>query len=283
MPERTTTYIENGLTYQIRVYELDGRILADITVLEGHMDVNAVYYGDDDFSGASFSLGGPLNMNGAGSQLDGETVQWDGAVVVSQPGLGRLGTDKPSYLTEGETLTVELPVSSLDDVAILGIRATSTSTPEGSIKGVSEVEDHDDDDDDDDDEPTYDKVFFVVGTGENEWGTFEFGVSIFAEDNGSTSPNDAFLPEGSAGTLQDYVDAFTELAATRDDWPQADEVQTIKVYQIGEDGELILIDELDPDILTGAPLPTVAVEDEDSVPEMVEDDEQDQEQDALVA
>lgn len=280
MPERITTYTENGLTYQIRVYELDGRILADITVLDGHMDVNAVYYGDDDFSGDSFGLRGPLNMNGAGSQLDGEPVQWDGAVTVSQPGLGRLGTDKPSYLSEGETLTVELPVSSLDDVAILGIRATSTSTPEGSIKGVSEVEE-DDDDDDDDDEPTYDKVFFVIGTGENEWGTFEFGVSIFAEDNGSPSPNDAFLPEGSAGTLQDYVDAFTELAATRDDWPQADEVQTIKVYQIGENGELILIDELDPDILTGAPLPTVAVEDEDSVAETDEDEDQDE--DALVA
>jgi hypothetical protein len=145
MPERTTTYTENGLTYQIRVYEEDGRIFAEITVLEGHMDVNAVYYGDDDFSGSSVNLGGPLNMNGAGSMLDGERVQWDGATEVSRPGLGREGTDKSSYLTEGESLTVELNVASLDDISIIGIRATSTSTPEGSIKGVSELEEEDED------------------------------------------------------------------------------------------------------------------------------------------
>jgi hypothetical protein len=278
MPERTTTYTENGLTYQIRVYEENGSIFAEITVLEGHMDVNAVYYGDDDFSGSSVNLGGPLNMNGAGSTLDGEPVQWDDATAVSDPGLGSEGTDKPSYLTEGESLIVQLDAESLDDIDIIGIRATSTSTPEGSIKGVSELEEEDNGGGEDD--PTYDKLFFVVGTGENEWGPFEFGVSIFAEDNGSTSPNDAFLPPGSDGTLQDYVDAFLDLAETQDDWPQPADIQTIKVYTIGEDGELILVAELDPDVLTGAPLPEIPVENED---EVIDDSTEEEETEAQVA
>ena len=34
--------------------------------------MNAIYFGDDDFSGGSESLGGPLNMNGA--RLDGDQV-----------------------------------------------------------------------------------------------------------------------------------------------------------------------------------------------------------------
>lgn len=273
--ERIATYTENGLTYTIRVYEENGSFFAEITVVEGHMDVNAVYYGDDDYSGSSASLGGPLNMNGGGSRLDGEPVQWDDAIALSRPGLGREGTDKPTYLTEGESLTVELNVESLDDLAIIGIRATSTSTPEGSIKGVSVLEEHDDDDD----EPTYDKLFFVQGQ-DPVFG--DFGVSIFAEDNGSTFSNDAFLPEGAQGTLQDYIDRFLELADDEDRpfWPSPEDVQTIKVYEIGENGELILVTELDPDVLTGAPLPQIQVEDEDSVPE-ADADEDDNE--ALVA
>lgn len=252
MSDRTSTFSDNGLRYEVRVFEENGQIFAEIMVLEGFMDVNAVYVGDDDFSGPSASLRGPLNMNGA--RLDGEPVQWDDAIRISDPGLGRLGTSKPSFLNAGESLRVELTgVSSLDDVDVIGIRATSTSTPEGSIKGVTRVDEPDDDDDDDGDDPTFDKLFFVVGTGSNEFGTFEFGVSIFGEDNGSTSPNDAFLPEGSRGTLQDYLDTFASLSETREGWPQPDEVQTIKAYQIGPNGDLILVEEFSPEILTGDP------------------------------
>jgi hypothetical protein len=276
--ERVSTYTENGLRYEIRVFEENGSIFAEITVIEGHMDVNAVYFGDSDYSGDSVSLGGPLNMNGGGSRLDGQPVQWDGATEVSRPGLGRDGFNKPSYLTEGETLRVELDVDSLDDVDIIGVRATSTSTPEGSIKGVSRVEEHDDDDDDDDDdEPTYDKLFFVVGTGENEYGVFESGVSIFLEDNGSESPNDAFLPEGSEGTLEEYIARFNELAGSRERWPESDDIQIIRIYQVGEDGQLTEVGTLDPSVLNTNPLPEVDVEDEDMVAE-AEDDEGDEDE-----
>ncbi len=67
------TYEVEGLSYTVSLYEENGQILADIAVTEGSMDVNAVYFGDDDFSGKSESLAGPLNMNGA--SLDGEKVQ----------------------------------------------------------------------------------------------------------------------------------------------------------------------------------------------------------------
>ena len=93
-------------------------------------------------SGPSAALPGPLNMNGAGS-----SVQWDGAVKLSNPGLGKNADTKDSYLTEGESAVYTLPgVDSLDDLAFIGVRATSTTTPEGSIKAVSECEDHDEHD-----------------------------------------------------------------------------------------------------------------------------------------
>ncbi len=114
--------------------------MADITITEGFADINALYWGDDDMSGKSASLGGSLNMNGAGSTLDGEKVQWDDARMLSKPGLGPAGTDKATFLQAGDTLSVQLDATSLDDIDFFGIRATSTSTPEGSIKGVSEAE-----------------------------------------------------------------------------------------------------------------------------------------------
>lgn len=201
---RVFTYEENGLSYTVTVYESDGQIFADVTVNSGFMDVNAVYIADNDFSGASASLGGPLNMNGGGSQFEGETVQWDDAIALSRPGLGREGTEKATFLQAGETLTVQLNVDSIEDVDFVGIRATSTSTPEGSIKGVSgnpEDEDNGDDDDDDngdddngdddDGDATYSKVFFVYDPDADILGGF-----IFTNDD---------LPEDAEGTFADYV------------------------------------------------------------------------------
>jgi len=164
---KTFEYEENGLSYSVTIrQDENGKFVADITVNEGFMDVNAVYYGDDDFSGPSAGLRGPLNMNGGGSRFEGENVQWDNAIALSSPGLGRMGANKPTYLSEGDTLTVELPISGLDEIEYFGIRATSTSTPEGSIKGVSgnpdtEDENGDDPDNGDDGDATYEKVFFV--------------------------------------------------------------------------------------------------------------------------
>ncbi len=135
--ERLFSYSEGGLSYTVRVFENeDGSVSAEITVDEGSMDVNAVYFTSEDYDGPSENLGGPLNMNGGGSQFEGESVSWEGAEGVSRPGLGREGEDKPSFLSEGDSLTVDLDAASLDEVDLIGIRATSVNGGD-SIKGVS--------------------------------------------------------------------------------------------------------------------------------------------------
>ncbi len=219
---KTFTYEENGLSYTVRVYEQDGQVFADITVDSGFMNVNAIYTADDDFSGSSASLGGPLNMNGGGSRFEGERIQWDDAIPLSRPGLGHQDPDNPTFLNEGDTLTVPLNVGSIDDVDFVGIRATSTSTPEGSIKGVSgnPVEDEDDDDGDDghdDGEPTFSKVFFVFDADADVLGGFPYT----ADD----------LPDDAEGTFADYIALFdnTEFAELED-------INTV-IFYTGEDLE----------------------------------------------
>jgi hypothetical protein len=194
MPDylKVFSYEVDGLSYTVSLYEQDGLVLADITVIEGVMDVNAVYYGDDDFTGNSAALSGPLNMNGARS--GGEKVQWDGAIEQSDPGLGPDADSKESFLTEGETLTVTLDVDSIDDVDVIGIRATSTSTEEGSIKGISDdPEEHEEPDD-----ITFDKVGFGIELGDN--GVISNGVYVLEEN----------LPEGVEPTFENYVAFFED-------------------------------------------------------------------------
>lgn len=194
---RIFTFEEDGLSYTVTITERDGQIFADITVNEGFMNVNAVYTADDDFSGPSAGLPGPLNMNGAGSQFEGERIQWDDAIFVSRPGLGHQDPENPTFLQAGDTLSVPLNVSSIEEVDFVGIRATSTSTPEGSIKGVSGNPEHEDDDGGDDPEDaTYGKVSFAVNVGPN--GEILGGNNITADD----------LPEDAEGTFADYLDLF---------------------------------------------------------------------------
>lgn len=199
MPSKVFSYVEDGLSYSVTVYEgVDEngapKFYADITVDEGAMDVNAIYFGDDEFSGDDAGLKGPLNMNGGGSQLDGEAVQWDSAEKLSDPGLGREGTDKETYLAEGNTLTVELDIASLDEIDVFGVRATSTTTGAGSIKGVS----GDPEEPVDPEEPTYDKVFFDS--------SIEHGdVYIGTEPNESNTP---VLPEDQEPTFEDYLSYY---------------------------------------------------------------------------
>ena len=75
-------------------------------------------------------------MNGDGSRFEGERIQWDDALALSRPGLGREGEDKETFLQAGETLSFELPDVSLDEIDFFGIRATSVNGGD-SIKGVS--------------------------------------------------------------------------------------------------------------------------------------------------
>lgn len=147
-PPAITSYtcVENGLSFQVNVYQLpSGKFEASITVLEGHADFNAIYFGDAVDDGSSFAFGGKdqnLNMNGRDLDHDGNVVDWDGGMKLSSPGLGKAGLSKVTYLTSGETMTVSLPgITSLDQLEDIGIRATSTSTPEGSIKCVLSPDD----------------------------------------------------------------------------------------------------------------------------------------------
>jgi hypothetical protein len=131
---KTFDIVYEGLTLQINAIDLGGgQTEFSVKCLLGSADINALYWGDDIVDSTNFDLGtkkdNSLNMNGTG-------VDWDGGYKVSSTGLGPLGTDKPSFLTAGETLAPFISNVSWDDVDKLGVRATSTSTAEGSIKGV---------------------------------------------------------------------------------------------------------------------------------------------------
>lgn len=219
-------YQVNGLSYTVTVYEENGTYYADILVNEGAMDVNAVYLGDDDYSGSSVSLNGPLNMNGAGAVYDRETVQWDDAIKLSDPGLGKIGVDKETYLTEGETLKVELPIDSLDDLDIFGIRATSTSTDSGSIKAVS----GDPTSPEEPDEPTFEKVFFDYGL--DETGSYHGGYYILSEEPENNEYHVPSLPEGTEPTFENYISYFEEIGG------DLSQVESVVFYDTDEDGTL---------------------------------------------
>jgi Calx-beta domain len=131
---KTYDFVYNGLTLQVNAIDLgSGTTTFSITCLSGYADINALYWGDAIADGSSFDLGtkkdNSLNMNGTG-------VDWDGGVKLSSTGLGTAGTDKPTYLTAGETYDKIGVAVDWDSLSTLGVRATTTSTAEGSIKGV---------------------------------------------------------------------------------------------------------------------------------------------------
>lgn len=227
MPTPTKVFTQelDGLAYTVTIYEQDGAFFADIQVTEGAMDVNAVYIGDDDFSGDSVSLDGPLNMNGA--QLDG-AVQWDDAYHLSDPGLGRDGADKETYLSEGDTLTVALDIESLDEVDIFGVRATSTTTDAGSIKAVSD----DPEEPEEPEDPTYSKVFF--GNEYSDSGDPIGGTFILAEEPADNPYSIPALPEGTEPTFENYLSYFTSDEIGGD----VTQLEGITFYNADDEGNL---------------------------------------------
>ncbi|MFN4157838.1 MAG: hypothetical protein ACK4GO_05470 [Gemmobacter sp.] len=213
----------NGLSYTITVAQgEDGVFRATIQVTEGRADINAIYWGDDVMAGRSASLHGPLNMNGGGTQYEGQPVQWDGALKLSDPGLGRAGANKATFLQAGGTLEIALPIDSLDDVAFLGIRATSTSTPGGSIKAVTPGTDVFDDDDDDDDDDDCDDDCDVCATpvSENYPDLTQFDQQVtsitFGVDFSGNGEIDDFYPVTRADTGLD-TPTFADYVATLDE------------------------------------------------------------------
>ena len=161
MTQKIFNYELEGLKFTVTLFEEDGVIKAKIEVEEGYADFNAIYWGDDVTGNSGFDgFGGRdrnLNMNGAeGSTFGGEAVEWDGAAKLSSPGLGKAGAGKDSFVHEGGSAVFTLEgLDSLDDVDFLGIRATSTSTPEGSIKTIAVPEEPEEPEEPGDDFPEW--------------------------------------------------------------------------------------------------------------------------------
>ncbi len=127
----------------------------DVHVITGALDLNALYWTDGDTTGKEdhfYSFTGAksenaLNMNGSNVAWadDGTPYSlnelYDGGIKLSDAGLG--STTKPTYLTAdpSDTFPSDFHVTAnvnINNFPILGVRATSTSTLEGSIKWVDE-------------------------------------------------------------------------------------------------------------------------------------------------
>lgn len=147
MTDTVTTKVfygtDTNLNFKTTVFQgADNTFWAKVEMLQGAADINAIYFGDSTNDGSSFSFNKSLGMNGAG-QIDsnGNVVDWDEGIKLSDPGLGKFGATKETYLTEGESMYVSLPgITSWAEMANIGVRATSTSTPAGSIKCILEPE-----------------------------------------------------------------------------------------------------------------------------------------------
>jgi len=130
---KTFDFVYTGLTLQIIAIDNgDGTTDFQIKCISGSADVNALWWGDGTNDGSSPTLSksdSSLNMNGTG-------VDWDGYAKLSSAGLGPAGWDKATALTAGETYNANNVAVDWSNITTLGVRATSTSTSEGSIKGV---------------------------------------------------------------------------------------------------------------------------------------------------
>jgi hypothetical protein len=222
MSEKLFQYSLEGLVFSVRVFEVDGVFKAEVTVEEGFADFNAIYWGDDVAGNSDFDgFGGrdkSLNMNGAeGSTFEGEAVEWDGAEKLSSAGLGKEGVNKATFLSAGESATFDLNgLDSLDDLDFLGIRATSTSTAEGSIKTIAVPEEEPEEPNDDFPEWPQDISNITL---------------IFDQTNGDTKPKpdgDGFytvkidVPDAFDDDLDNSIDAILDWLIANDEFVTAE-------------------------------------------------------------
>ena len=122
------------LTLQITAIDLgDGTSRISIKCTDGQADINAIYWNDGIADGNLFDLGtkkdNSLNMNGTGED-------WDGGLKLSSTGIGPMGDAKPTFLQAGEEYPAFVANVAWGTIDTMGVRATSTSTDGGSIKGV---------------------------------------------------------------------------------------------------------------------------------------------------
>jgi len=155
---------ESGLVFKIDVVydDITGKTSFKVTVLEGSLDLNAVYWGDGDDTGNESGLQGDWQtqttkkgtvdagiaedgtMTFAGSDnalnMNGVDEVWDGGIKLSNAGLGdEEGTFSDNWDTDLDgnpcyEFCADGDITAF--LATLGVRGTSTSTEEGSIKLV---------------------------------------------------------------------------------------------------------------------------------------------------
>lgn len=125
----------SGLHFTIAFDSVSGEFT--VKSLEGSFDLNALWWNDGVDDGNSPELKGKdssLNMNGTGED-------WDGVMKLSNPGLGKDGENKQTFVSEEESWTFKLSdfgITGAFDPAsggTLGVRATSVNG-DGSIKLV---------------------------------------------------------------------------------------------------------------------------------------------------
>ncbi len=145
---KTFSYVYNGLTLEIVATDLgivDGKASTSFSIksLVGSADINALYWNDGDSIDDTAGPTGMFGFTGAGSEnslnMNGSGEVWDGGIKLSNTGIGPQGNAKPTYLQQGETyptFNVAIDWNTLDT---LGVRATSTTSPGGSIKGVDDT------------------------------------------------------------------------------------------------------------------------------------------------
>ena len=123
---KTFDFVLSGLTLQvIAIDNGDGTTDFQVKCLTGRADVNALWWADSTLDGSSPTLSGSgssLNMNGTG-------VDWDGYQKLSDTGLGKLGWDKVTALSAGESTYANDVVVDWNSISTLGVRATSTNHP----------------------------------------------------------------------------------------------------------------------------------------------------------
>lgn len=168
MGTKSFTFEGDGYKFEVVLtLDAEGNVTATVTAVEGSADFNAFYWGDGDDTGDFGGFKGKdssLNMNGEGSQYDGEAVLWDGAQKITNPGLGKDGEDKTSFVKEGESQTFDLTHMTADDfnnLEFFGIRATSVNGDD-SLKLVGKPEDDDNGDEFTDHFPDLDRDISYV-------------------------------------------------------------------------------------------------------------------------
>lgn len=133
---KTFDIVYAGLTLRVNAIDLGGTTTFEVKCLSGSADVNALYWNDGDATAGEGSLIGFGAKSDNSLNMNGTAEAWDGGVKLSSAGIGKEGAAKATYLQTGESYAAVGVAVSWSTITHLGVRATTTSTAEGSIKGV---------------------------------------------------------------------------------------------------------------------------------------------------